>query len=544
LWTSSLVILIDKDLEPLIDYSIEVVNDELIITGLDDQFFQYNPSNKESQRIQETLFHEKQTIIENCLFGVDINPKSVMICRLRLWIELLKNAYYKNATELETLPNIDINIKCGNSLVSRFALDADLKQALKKSASKWTIDSYRLAVDSYRNAQSKEQKREMERLINEIKSNFRSEISLNDPKVKSLSKAHGELYALSNQVRLYERSNKEKADWTKKVEKLAAESKKLEAEIEEIKANKIYENAFEWRFEFPEVLDNNGDFVGFDVVIGNPPYIPLESFSLNERRFFNNKYNQLERKYETSVSFILDGLGILCKSGLLSYIAPKTWQTGENYSKFRSYLISNCGIDKIINLPFNIFEDAYVDTALYFFSREKQKQYSIFAFDKKAKVDTLENLSYQRFAISELKTPDYKLFIDKTAKQFSRFNTDEFIELGHITKSTQGLSGSSFPEYFPENSSNEQDFNFPFLTKGNVYNYRLFKEQVYYTNLSDKKNLIQFYQSEPKILVRRIINRQDRLSVTFCNERLIFKKDINPFITIDSNFDCLFLTVY
>ena len=99
------------------------------------------------------------------MFGVDLNPNSVKICRLRLWIELLKNAYYKNETELETLPNIDINIKCGNSLISRFALDADLKQALKKSTSKWTIDSYRIAVDTYRNAQSKEQNRKEFRAI-------------------------------------------------------------------------------------------------------------------------------------------------------------------------------------------------------------------------------------------------------------------------------------------------------------------------------------------------------------------------------------------
>ncbi|WP_293079019.1 hypothetical protein [Okeania sp. SIO3B5] len=57
--------------------------------------FEYYPNNQERQRVQETLFHEKQTIIENCLFGVDINPNSVKICQLRLWIELLKNAYYK-----------------------------------------------------------------------------------------------------------------------------------------------------------------------------------------------------------------------------------------------------------------------------------------------------------------------------------------------------------------------------------------------------------------------------------------------------------------
>ncbi|MEX2511427.1 MAG: DNA methyltransferase, partial [Cyclobacteriaceae bacterium] len=139
---NDLKILQDRDGKRLKEYQVEVVNDELIVTDEEGELFDYTPTNKESQRIQETLFYEKQTIIENCLFGVDINPNSVKICRLRLWIELLKSAYYKTATELETLPNIDINIKCGNSLVSRFAIDADLKKALKKS--KWSIDSYRV----------------------------------------------------------------------------------------------------------------------------------------------------------------------------------------------------------------------------------------------------------------------------------------------------------------------------------------------------------------------------------------------------------------
>jgi adenine-specific DNA-methyltransferase len=69
-------------------------------------------------------------------------------------------------------------------LVSRFAIDADLKQALKKS--KWTIDSYRIAVDTYRNAQTRSRKGKWNGLIAEIKSDFRSEISQNDPKIKKL----------------------------------------------------------------------------------------------------------------------------------------------------------------------------------------------------------------------------------------------------------------------------------------------------------------------------------------------------------------------
>jgi adenine-specific DNA-methyltransferase len=249
---NDLKILQDRDGKRLKEYQVEVVNDELIVTDEEGELFDYNPSNKESQRIQEMLFHEKQTIIENCLFGVDINSNSVKICRLRLWIELLKNAYYKNATELETLPNIDINIKCGNSLVSRFSMDADLSQALKKSKGKWSIDMYRIAVDTYRNAESKEQKREMERLIADIKSDFRSNID--NPFKKTIRAARGKVDKLSTEINTKkqwgEKENKKLInDYKKAIEKL----QKLEEERDDIESNKIYENAFEWRFEFPEV---------------------------------------------------------------------------------------------------------------------------------------------------------------------------------------------------------------------------------------------------------------------------------------------------
>jgi hypothetical protein len=249
---NDLKILSDLEGKRLKEYQVEVVNDELVVTDEDGELFEYSPKNKESQRIQETLFHEKQTIIENCLFGVDINPNSVKICRLRLWIELLKNAYYKSGTEdLETLPNIDINIKCGNSLISRYTLDADIKKALKKS--KWSIDSYHLAVMTYRNAKSKEEKRSMEKLINEIKNDFESEIAANDKRVLKLNKLKGELFVLTNQHSLFDQSKREKAAWDKKVKKSTTDIQKLESDLEEIRTNKMYENAFEWRFEFPEV---------------------------------------------------------------------------------------------------------------------------------------------------------------------------------------------------------------------------------------------------------------------------------------------------
>jgi len=321
------------------------------------------------------LFHEKQTIIENCLFGVDINPNSVKICRLRLWIELLKNAYYihepdsvetrciASLPELQTLPNIDINIKCGNSLISRFALDADLKEALKKSASKWTIDSYRLAIDTYRNAQNKEQKRTMERLINEIKSNFVSEISQNDRKVKRLAKARNELFTLTEHPTLFELTNKEKTAWNKKVKELTDEIKNLENQIEEIKSNKIYENAFEWRFEFPEVLNDDGDFVGFDVVIGNPPYINFANLPETEREYYN-KFELYKNKTDLYAFFVGLGAKIKNQQGFICQIIPHTWVSTTSFLPLRKLLLDQINLMSIVELDFGVFKDAYVKTVI------------------------------------------------------------------------------------------------------------------------------------------------------------------------------------
>ena len=356
---NDLKILQDRDGRRLKEYHLEVENDELIIADEDGDLFDYNPHNRESQRIQETLFHEKQTIIENCLFGVDINPNSVKICRLRLWIELLKNAYYKNETELETLPNIDINIKCGNSLISRFPLDADLKKALKSK--NYTIDNYKIAVDAYRNAESKEQKRSMEKLIDEIKNDFRSEISRNDPKMERYRKLSGELMTMTSQQNLFEQTEKEKEDWDKKVKKLNEDLSKIEAELEEIKNNKIYENAFEWRFEFPEVLNDDGDFVGFDVVIGNPPYFSISTDpSLS---FIADKYATFSTSGDIYALFIELSQKILRINSISTLIISNKWLRTNYGSILRKYLVGDTNPYLLIDFGQNLlFEHATVHT--------------------------------------------------------------------------------------------------------------------------------------------------------------------------------------
>ncbi len=327
---SELKLLQDRNGKRLKEYQVEIINDELIITDEDGDLFAYNPTNNDSQRVQEALFHEKQAIIENCLFGVDINPNSVKICRLRLWIELLKNTYYKNKEnhELETLPNIDINIKCGNSLISRFDLDSDLIEPLKKAKIK--ISDYKEAVQNYRHARDKQQKMEMAKFIEQIKNNFETEIMYYDKRSKNLEIKQAQLNHLSTDE-LFATTQKVQREKNKKIEKLKKEVSLLRKEIDEITSNKIYENAFEWRFEFPEVLAYNGDFIGFDVVIGNPPYIDSEAmvaYFPDERCYYAKKYTTASGNWDLYIPFIEKSVA-LTKNNQMSFIIPNKWMSSS-----------------------------------------------------------------------------------------------------------------------------------------------------------------------------------------------------------------------
>lgn len=369
---SELGILADKDGKVLRGYRISIENDELIISDNDFGIFKYHPYQHESQRVQETLFHEKQTIIENCLFGVDINPNSVKICQLRLWIELLKHTYYKSGTQqLETLPNIDINIKCGNSLISRFELDENLKPILK--GLNITISEYKEAVNDYRNAHNKHDKRRLEQFIKEIKNNLRTEISKNDKNNKTLLKAKKELSDLTAPS-LFEPTAKEKKELKKKIDTVQKNVEKYSLIIDEIKNNKIFQNAFEWRIEFPEVLNEDGDFVGFNAIIGNPPYIQLQSMGEITDIYKKMEFETFERTGDIYCLFYELGNNILKQNYFLSFITSNKWMRAGYGESMRKYFVEQTNPTLLIDFAgIKVFDEATVDVNIMTFQKSENQ---------------------------------------------------------------------------------------------------------------------------------------------------------------------------
>ncbi|PQJ77512.1 type IIG restriction enzyme/methyltransferase [Polaribacter glomeratus] len=355
---NELRILIDAKGVPL-RCDIEIVNDELYVIDYKGLLFEYNPKDKESIRIQHTLFHEKQTLIENCLFGVDINPNSVKICRLRLWIELLKNAYYTPENRLQTLPNIDINIKCGNSLISRFNLDDDLKDAFKNKEINYTFLDYKNAVLEYKETNSKERKREVLQIIDEVKNNFKS--TLDKSFLVKYEEAQGKL--INEQER--QKNLKTFGEKIKKTEKDALKKLKTKAEKtflekEEIVNNAIYHNAFEWRFEFPEVLAEDGGYIGFDAIIGNPPYIKeRDAKDIFEPIRKSPKWQEyLQGKMDLWYFFLHQAFNIANKTAYISYITNSYWMKSDGSKRLINRVFNEKTLNEIIYFDdYPIFEE-------------------------------------------------------------------------------------------------------------------------------------------------------------------------------------------
>ncbi|WQT65453.1 Eco57I restriction-modification methylase domain-containing protein [Helicobacter pylori] len=408
-------------------HSLRLENDEIIIHTPEDKVFKYTIPHSENDphhQIQKELFELKKSIIENCLFGVDINPNSCEITKLRLWIELLKYSYYifeegKNTNALETLPNIDINIKCGNSLISRFNLNDDLKKIpnIKKK-----IQEYKDLVAQYKdpNPLYPLNKQDLINKIQDLKNTF--SLTLKDPKTKAeLEKAIEKHITKYNDFALDDKSLLDGLDYfipslfgtpklSPKEEEEAFASygriRALRKKLDDALSGGEYQNAFEWHFEFPEVLDDEGDFLGFDCIIGNPPYIRQEHIKdlkpLLEKQY-QDFYNSTADIY---TYFFALSYHLLKEKGFNAFITSNKYARAKYGAKLRELLLKKTTLVSYMELnALKVFESATVDTSIMNFIKQTPSKESEFKYyeptpDDKDDLKSTPHLSMKQNALS------------------------------------------------------------------------------------------------------------------------------------------------
>ncbi|ELP0255281.1 Eco57I restriction-modification methylase domain-containing protein [Campylobacter jejuni] len=367
------------------EFYLEVQNDEILITGRKGEFIEYKrPSTPKDKAhlIQQELFHTKKDIIENNLFGVDINPNSCEITKLRLWIELLKHSFYQsfddeNYHDLKTLPNIDINIKCGNSLVSYFETGKSLNHYPNI---KERMGKYKRIVKDYKEGFYTD-KSHINQEIKNLKISFKNfcfadkfkkEMKSFNDKCEKYSKKYGNFLAVDDEnLKFFVSANLTLFDFDEKeATKEFANLKKEYDNIFNLESN----HPFEWRFEFPEILDDDGNFKGFDLIIGNPPYIRQEEIKELKNTLSKN-YKVYKGTADIYTYFYELGFNVLKENGILSFITSNKYTRAGYGEALREFLLKNTCILKYIDLNgIKVFDSATVDTSILSFEKIKIKE--------------------------------------------------------------------------------------------------------------------------------------------------------------------------
>ncbi|EQA6186849.1 class I SAM-dependent DNA methyltransferase [Campylobacter coli] len=399
------------------EFYLEVQNDEILITGRKGEFIEYKrpktPKDK-AHLIQQELFHTKKDIIENNLFGVDINPNSCEITKLRLWIELLKHSFYQSFDDetyhdLKTLPNIDINIKCGNSLVSYFETGKSLNHYPNI---KERMGKYKRIVKDYKEGFYTDKSRinqEIKNLKISFKNfcfadKFKKEMKGFNDKCEKYSKKYGNFLAVDDEnLKFFVSANLTLFDFDEKeATKEFANLKKEYDNIFNLESN----HPFEWRFEFPEILDDDGNFKGFDLIIGNPPYIRQEEFKELKPHLAKN-YKVYKGTSDIYTYFYELGFNVLKdRGGVLSYITSNKYTRAGYGEALREFLLKNVKFLEYTDLNgIKVFDSATVDTSILCFEKSKSK-------DNKFKYLALSN--------EILKTCAYDIGLYKDFAEFSQ----------------------------------------------------------------------------------------------------------------------------
>jgi hypothetical protein len=399
-----------------------------------------------------------------------------------------------------------------------------VKRALADT--EYTVQGYKDAVQAYRNTRSKREKAGLERVIADIKARFRQEAELSDPLARRKQRLEAELSALTKQGALFEPTRKEAQETEARVTELSARIAETEAGIAELRSGKIYENAFEWRFEFPEALSDEGDFIGFDIVIGNPPYISTRNnFDVTVKEYYKSNYKLAVGQFDLYVLFIEKANTLLSHNGVLSFITPKKLLTNENFEGARRFFLKSFPIKNYLDAQMP-FESAAVEANVFVATRKSTDSINTYCFNgdsiiHKFKVYS-ELIALMPFNIFPFTMdPDNIVVIDSIARN-TQHTLDEYLTI------TRGFEfGFNHPSVSHEKGKYK-------IIKGEHIGKYVIKETDWYVkpDFSNKKvfKTKEVFLSTPKLVSKFVSNTLDFAmdEKGYCNTNVVY--NANPTI--------------
>ena len=544
---------------------LKIENDEILIKDREGGNFEYKrpKSQNDNHKIQMEIFNLKKSIIENNLFGADINSNSCEITKLRLWIELLKNSYYlsfdsENYHNLQTLPNIDINIKCGNSLISN--IDFGISKDNFLSNLKSRIDKADMFERETLKKEFDDIKKELPQRFENAKVQAKIYKNAND---KTEAKKSKDIYeeSILYLIKLFKRTCNEYINFYQglhdffynygyiniknisneqikaklknyieyfKFHEFVSFEKKIIREVKEKELSKIktlmqayedFENkkTFEWRFEFPEVLDYEGNFKGFDLIIGNPPYmqVPKNIYSTNIFPYTEAKDTGKQNTYKV---FIEQGYNLSKEKGEICLITQSSIMCDMSAKYTRELMLRNTEINNFIEFPKNIriFSDVTQGVCILNFKKSIPNDNHIF------RVSINNNKSLENPIFEEIKQKDiinffpagFEIPLIKFGEMdiINKIKSKTILLKELLIKSAQGNINTIHLKRIQ--SKKQTDY---FIAKGaNVHRYYLDNNLMYAKIMNEITDIVNINKEYFLLAIQNITGTSDKYRIHCC----------------------------
>ena len=479
----------------------------------------------------------KKHIIQNSIYGVDIEKGAVDIARLRFWLSLIIDE-----VKPTTLPSLDYKIVVGNSLISKFE-DAviDIDWEVKEETTQGNIwgdeneknrrkilNDITLKQQAFFEAENYE-KEKLELAIRNLKIDLLINQLQLQIKKKGLEKVQSNATGntLKNQTELYLKTQ----GWKQTITKLENLKKHHE---------KIFEH-FEWKLDFPEVLNPavKGEEIGFDIVIGNPPY----GAKLEDVELYKLMYPETSKGNIDSYKYFIDkGLTLKKEFGCLVFITSDSFLEKEYFKDLRNQIIKKCNSIDIIKLGDNVFENVNLPTAISSLKSRKEKNLtfsdvSIYLVERK-----IQNIEVCRDEL-EFSTnfTGNKFLFDKSysKKLIDLYDQVMGVKVYQVGKGKPKQTNKEIENNLFVSDKKIDDNWLPYADDGikrYVFNPSI-KFIKYGEWLAEPRKLKYF--ENPKILIREVVN--PRIFACLVTQPMIIKNTAAVIIQKYSEYDLLFL---
>jgi len=419
----------------------------------------------------------KKHIIEESIYGVDIDAGAVDIARLRFWLSLVVDEQ-----EPQPLPNLDFKIVCANTLIPLGELTGNDMQA---KAGQAVVELEKIRHDFF--SVSSEEKLKLERQFKKVQTDL---LSLRELATKENYQVYSKLYEF----------------------------------------NPFEDKACSW-FD-PWWMFGVKD--GFDIVIGNPPYVDIKALKPDVVRTLFKLYPTAINRINLYSVFIEKAYSLLHKEGTLAFIVPNSLLINDSYAKIRKHIVKD--LQQLIKLPDSIFENAIVETIILLVNRGLSTDTVKSLFFKNNDTTNLTNLN---FDIQDKKIWEgdalckFNIFKDNVESNLLNLIEKDKTELINEVNFSLGITpydkAKGHTKQQIENrvfhsTQKESNEYVPLIAGKNIRRYNVelkFDEYLKYGTWLGASRDSRFF-TEPKIIVRQILDGSNLSIIAAYSEEKIY----------------------